>query len=31
VAATKVKKKEENPDAKRAGTEETELFDIVKM
>ncbi len=28
-AATKVKRKEENPDAKRAGTEETPLFDIV--
>src|SRR5262245_45738340 len=28
-AATKVKKKEENPEAKRAGNEETGLFDMV--
>jgi hypothetical protein len=25
------KRKEENPDTKRAGTEETALFDMVKM
>jgi hypothetical protein len=30
-AATKEKRKEKNPDTKRAGTEETGLFDIVKM
>jgi hypothetical protein len=30
-AATKEKRKEKNPDAKRAGNEETGLFDIVKM
>jgi hypothetical protein len=29
VAATKVKRKEENPDAKRAGSEETGLFEMV--
>jgi hypothetical protein len=30
-AATKVKRKEENPETKRAGRKETGLFDIVKM
>ena len=30
-AATKVERKETNPDAKRAGKEETGLFDMVKM
>jgi hypothetical protein len=29
LAATKVKRKEKNPDAKRAGSEETGLFEMV--
>ena len=30
-AATEVKRKEKNPDAKRAGDEETGLFEMVNM